>query len=107
MENKYTSQCCVLMRSLGFFKITYGIFSLLHSPQVTLSITASNVCYIMSMKCSDYRSFLLCISNKKDVRNLSLEIFFTSYSLHLLAMKFLGGNPSVTTSGDAFASDVV
>lgn len=35
------------------------------------------------------------------------KIFFTSYSVHLLAMKFLGGNPSVTTSGDAYVSDVV
>lgn len=107
MEKEDTSQCRVLMRNLGFFTITYGIFSLLHSLQVTLSITALNVSYIMNTKCSDYRSFLFCISSKKDVRNLSLEIFFTSYSLHLLAMRFLGGNLSVTTSGDAYVSDVV
>lgn len=36
------------------------------------------------------------------------QIFFTSYSVHSLAKKkFLGGNPSVTTSGDAYVSDVV
>lgn len=36
------------------------------------------------------------------------KIFFTSYSVHSLAeKKFLGGNPSVTTSGDAYVSDVV
>lgn len=51
----YTFQCCILMRSLGFLTITYGIFLLLHSLQVTLSITALNACYIRSMKCSDYR----------------------------------------------------
>lgn len=36
------------------------------------------------------------------------KIFFTSYSVHSLAeKKFLGGNPSVTTSRDAYVSDVV
>lgn len=35
-------------------------------------------------------------------------IFFTSYSVHLLVTKkFLGGNLSVTTSGDAYVFDVV
>lgn len=66
----------VLLRSLVFFTITYGIFFLLYSLQVTLSITALNVCYSMSMICSDYRSFLFCISSKQDVRNLSLEDIF-------------------------------
>lgn len=72
----HTLQCCVLLRSLGFFTTTYGIFFLLYSLQVTLSITALNVCYSMSMKHSDYISFLFCISSKKDVRNLSLEDIF-------------------------------
>lgn len=36
-----------------FIPMTYGIFFLLHSLQVTLSITALNVCYIMSKQCSD------------------------------------------------------
>jgi len=34
-------------------------------------------------------------------------IFFTSYSVHSLAKKFLGGNLSLTTSGDAYVSEVV
>lgn len=59
-----------------FFPITYRIFFLLYSLQVTLSITPLNICYIVSMECSDYRFFFFCISNKKDVRNLSLEDIF-------------------------------
>lgn len=69
-------QCYVLRRSLGFFTVTGGIFFFPYSLQVTLSITALNLCYSTSMKCSDYRSFLFCISSKKDVRNLSLEDIF-------------------------------